>query len=138
MADFPARRGNDLGAGPAPRGASGSSGAVPAGTFRAGTAGNANRRVHYARSGAARRAEPRAKGGDLRLRDNPQGKRHRVLIVGSGDVGQTLAQCLEATGQVYSSLDLPMTRRTPIRCPRWPILGHRSETAQLALEFLSR
>ena len=80
--------------------------------------------------------EPRMRRDDLRPRDNPQTKRHRVLIVGSGDVGQTLAQSLEATGKylVIGFTDDP-EEADPLS--RWPILGHRSETAQLALEFLA-
>ena len=85
--------------------------------------------------------EPRMRRDELRLRDNPQSKkpvikRHRVLIVGSGDVGQTLARSLEATGKylVIGFTDDP-EEADPLS--RWPILGHRGETAQLALEFLA-
>lgn len=80
--------------------------------------------------------EPRTRREELRLSEPPRTKRHRVLIVGSGGVGQTLAGSLEATGKylVIGFTDDP-EEADPLS--RWPILGHRSETAQLALEFLA-
>ena len=80
--------------------------------------------------------EPRTRRDELNPRPNPKSKRHRVLIVGSGGVGQTLAQSLEATGK-YTVVGFTDDPEEADPLSHWPVLGHRSETAQLALEFLA-